>query len=108
MKGCPLVPADAYSLNKEQSCDHNKCYMYNLKVVIIILINMYNLKSFNHIYIIYIYYPVMLFSLGTFSAISLFILQVVHAIANSNTFGKASAHFQYKLYFLLNKVPTQH
>ena len=78
-----------------------------LKVVIIILINMYNFKSFNHIYILHIYYPVMLFSLGTFSAISLFILQVVHAIA-SNTFGKASAHLQYKLYFLLNKVLTQH
>ena len=49
----------------------------------------------------------MLFSLGTFSAISLFILQVVHAIA-SNTFGKVSAHFEYELYFLLNKVPTRH
>ena len=24
LKGCPLVPADAYSLNKEQSRDHNK------------------------------------------------------------------------------------
>ena len=44
----------------------------------------------------------MLFSLGTFSAISLFILQVVHAVA-SNTFGKASAHLQYKLYFFIKQ-----